>query len=286
MNRTLTRTTALTALLLAAALAAPARADEPRERAALDACVSAHATPADVSTMRRLMVLTMLRSADNAEEFGTLLSQTKYEQIIDGVGQLLTRLVKQDCPAEVRAYASVSPSGTAFGALVGALNAKTQAAIGPDLVRAGATAGIDIIRKMDAATLVDVGSAARVANGAPPPSAPPPDGPKKIVKSAVAGVPLRLDFVTALNPDCTLIGKTVIRVTAKPNHGTARVEDGTGYSSFDAKNQRYHCNEQKTNGELVWYTPAKDYTGPDSISYEIIYPTGNKSATTVDITVN
>ena len=288
---------ALRATLIGVLLLVGGAAAAGAERTALDACVAAHIGPADISTMRRLMTLAMLKSADNAEEFGVTLSQAKHDQIIDGVAKLLSRLGEQDCKAEVRAYVATAPVGGAFGALIQVLNQRTQTVLQPQLVRAGAMAGVEVIQKLDPAVMVDIGvDTGRLAsdNAPPPPPsvAPPPAMPspaaglKRVAKSALSGVKLRLAFDTALNPDCSSVGKTVIRVTLAPAHGTATVEDGTGYSGFDEKNQRYHCNEQKSNGAILWYQSEKGYAGPDTLSYQVIYPTGGTREATVDLTVN
>jgi hypothetical protein len=85
---------------------------------------------------------------------------------------------------------------------------------------------------------------------------------------------LRIDFVYAINPDCSSIGLASVRVIGQPDHGNIAVENGTGYSTFPPENQRYECNKRKSEGISVVYEPHPGFTGADSITLDIIFPQG------------
>jgi hypothetical protein len=85
---------------------------------------------------------------------------------------------------------------------------------------------------------------------------------------------LPIDFIYAINPDCSSIGLASVRVIGQPDHGNIAVENGTGYSNFPPENQRYECNKRKSQGISVVYEPHPGFTGTDSITLDIIFPQG------------
>jgi Domain of Unknown Function with PDB structure (DUF3857)/Transglutaminase-like superfamily len=85
---------------------------------------------------------------------------------------------------------------------------------------------------------------------------------------------LRLDFLYALNPDCTSIGFATVRIIEQPHHGRITVENGTGFTNFPQNNLRYQCNKSRADGVVVIYEPHSGFTGTDSVNIEAIYPTG------------
>ena len=85
---------------------------------------------------------------------------------------------------------------------------------------------------------------------------------------------LPIDFIYAINPDCSSIGLASVRVVGQPDHGNVAVENGTGYSKFPPENQRYECNKRKSEGISIVYEPHPGFTGADSITLDIIFPRG------------
>jgi hypothetical protein len=118
----------------------------------------------------------------------------------------------------------------------------------------------------------------------PPPAAPPPQAvpnaapapPSTLEFSRVAagGQKIRLEFLVSIDPDCSSIGPTVVRILESPQHGRLTVENGQGFASFPKENQRYDCNMRKTDGTFVFYEPDAAYVGKDSMTIDIIFPTG------------
>jgi hypothetical protein len=86
---------------------------------------------------------------------------------------------------------------------------------------------------------------------------------------------VRLDFLYSLNPDCSSMGFTTVRILKQPQHGTIAVGNGTGFTNFPKDNQRYECNKLRSNGAVIAYDPESGYVGVDSISIEAIYASGS-----------
>jgi hypothetical protein len=73
---------------------------------------------------------------------------------------------------------------------------------------------------------------------------------------------------------CSSKGQTTVRVLTHPAHGKLTVENGQAFTNFPKDNQRYDCNTRRSDGTLVFYEPSSDYTGGDSATIYIIYPSG------------
>jgi hypothetical protein len=109
-----------------------------------------------------------------------------------------------------------------------------------------------------------------------PATAPQPRSPQtlELSRSAAAGQKIRVEFLVAIEPDCSSMGNTTVRVLEQPSHGTLTVENGQAFTNFAKDNQRYDCNTRRSDGTLVFYEPKPDYAGADSISLYVIYPGG------------
>ena len=99
-------------------------------------------------------------------------------------------------------------------------------------------------------------------------------GDATLSRVAVSGLPLRLGHFAQLNPDCSQIGQTVVRVAKPPDHGKVAVSAGDGYTSFAKEDLRNGCNYRPTHGVNAAYTSDRGYTGPDSTVLDVIYPAG------------
>ena len=70
---------------------------------------------------------------------------------------------------------------------------------------------------------------------------------------------------------------TSVRILEPPQHGRLTIVNGQGFTSFARENQRYDCNLRKSDGTLVFYEPESGFAGEDSVTLDIIYPTGQSS---------
>jgi hypothetical protein len=110
--------------------------------------------------------------------------------------------------------------------------------------------------------------------GAQTPAAADLSQPRDLAKVVAIGQKLRVEFLYAIEPDCSSMGKTNVRNLEPPQHGRLTVENGQGFTSFAKDNQRYDCNMRKSEGTFVFYRPAPGFAGRDSITLDIIFPTG------------
>jgi hypothetical protein len=104
-------------------------------------------------------------------------------------------------------------------------------------------------------------------------------------KTVVAGKPFRLDFAYATNPDCTSNGDVVVRVTSPPSNGSISISRSRVFPKFPASNIRSACNSRRVPGTIATYIARRGYTGPDTVSLEMIFPSGLHRQQTYYLTV-
>jgi hypothetical protein len=122
---------------------------------------------------------------------------------------------------------------------------------------------------------------------APPVAAPPVEDTTSITikRTAVAGMVLRVNFATAINPDCSSLPLFTVRIMKPPAHGVVKIEAGEEFPTFPPTNVRSECNKQRVPGILVGYTADADYTGADTFVLHTISPNGLVQNQTYLITV-
>ena len=57
----------------------------------------------------------------------------------------------------------------------------------------------------------------------------------ELARAVASDHKLRLDFLYSLNPDCTSMGFTTVRILDQPKHGKITVENGTGIYDLPEK---------------------------------------------------
>jgi hypothetical protein len=92
-------------------------------------------------------------------------------------------------------------------------------------------------------------------------------------RTVPSGANQRIEFIYALNPDCTASGDINVRVTKQPEHGKVEIASTTHFPAFSKESNRYKCNQHKVKGVLVNYK-AEKYVGEDAFDLLIIYPGG------------
>ena len=120
-------------------------------------------------------------------------------------------------------------------------------------------------------------AAVSVPRPAPPPSIRPNLAaiPNLTVnKTAASGHRMVLSMFSSLNPDCTPIGPVEGHVETRPSHGSVTVEAGSGFTNYRPNDPPFACNHQRTPGTVATYESAPGYTGPDTTSIFINYPSG------------
>jgi hypothetical protein len=104
-------------------------------------------------------------------------------------------------------------------------------------------------------------------------------------RTAVAGKPLKLYAAYSANPDCSSAGEVVVRVTQSPRYGRVAIARTGVFPNFPASNSRSACNRRRVPGTVATYVAQRGYTGRDSVSLEVIYPTGQHRQAGYDIAV-
>jgi hypothetical protein len=101
-------------------------------------------------------------------------------------------------------------------------------------------------------------------------------GVRKIeyVRYAFAGQKMNLQFLFAMNPDCSAVEGWAFEIVKQPEHGTAEIAPHIGFPTFPKENSRYKCNEHKVEGQMLTYKASAGYKGPDSFTYVEIAPSG------------
>jgi len=121
-------------------------------------------------------------------------------------------------------------------------------------------------------------SLAAHANGQP--FVPPP-----VTKTALAGATTRIAFVQNLNPDCSVRDVPTVRVLTQPTHGKTVNKQIDDFGIFPGLMVNVACNKNKARGASLDYIADGDYTGPDTLTYEVIYSNGTDQTNTVKLTV-
>ena len=85
----------------------------------------------------------------------------------------------------------------------------------------------------------------------------------------------RIDFIYWLEPDCSTPELPVLRVVEQPRSGKLAVERGTGFTNFPQTNPRHECNRRKSEGITLVFEPNPHFVGRESITVEILYPSGS-----------
>src|SRR5262249_30969020 len=101
-------------------------------------------------------------------------------------------------------------------------------------------------------------------------------GVKKIeyVRYAFAGQKMKLQLLTAMDLDCSVVDGWAFEIIKQPEHGTVEIVPTTAFPTFPKENPRYKCNEHKVESQLLTYKPNAGYKGPDSFTYLEISPSG------------
>lgn len=94
----------------------------------------------------------------------------------------------------------------------------------------------------------------------------------------------QLQFYASVNPDCSDRGGDDIRIMTPPQHGSATVERGPGFTSFAPNSIYARCMIMQHVGERVVYRRDPGFTGTDELTYEVYFPTGHSNIVHYKIT--
>ena len=92
---------------------------------------------------------------------------------------------------------------------------------------------------------------------------------------AASGVPILLYQANTTNPDCSSMGRPVIRHIQTPQHGRLIFSNTSVFPNFSPSNVRSACNRRRVAGIVVKYVSQRGYAGMDGTAFEVYFPTGN-----------
>jgi hypothetical protein len=93
-------------------------------------------------------------------------------------------------------------------------------------------------------------------------------------KTVIAGRALKLGYWLSLNPDCSSLGRTEVRVASGPERGRLAVKYAADFPTYPATNARSVCNRQRRPATQLWYTAPAGFAGVDHVSAYIVFPSG------------
>jgi dienelactone hydrolase len=100
-----------------------------------------------------------------------------------------------------------------------------------------------------------------------------------------AGSTTNLNFVYAINPDCSSKVLPQVLIRQAPIHGSASLVFHDGHPRFPAGNPYASCNETVVPGVSVAYTPEPGFTGSDTVTFEETNQNGSHRAFHMSLTV-
>lgn len=93
-------------------------------------------------------------------------------------------------------------------------------------------------------------------------------------KTAIAGRPLKLGHWYSINPDCSSLGRTEVRIASGPQRGTLAVKQSSDFPRYPSTNSRSACNGRRVTSTQLWYTSPRGVVGQDHVSAVIVFPSG------------
>jgi hypothetical protein len=97
---------------------------------------------------------------------------------------------------------------------------------------------------------------------------------EEITRVVPSGKRQQIGWYHYLNPDCTVRGEIVVRVTKEPEHGKIETVAGKQFAFYKKDNIRSRCNEHKVPGKLVFYKSEDKYVGDDVVDLLVIFDNG------------
>ena len=94
-------------------------------------------------------------------------------------------------------------------------------------------------------------------------------------KVALSGERVRLGFSYGVNPDCSSQGEIKSRLLEHPKNGVVEMVTEKGFPSYPKNNQKYECNETKSDVQAYYYKSREDFKGKDRFVVEVFFPNGN-----------
>jgi dienelactone hydrolase len=104
-------------------------------------------------------------------------------------------------------------------------------------------------------------------------------------KTVPAGGTATIDISFSVNPDCTARMLPRMAMTQQPAHGLARIGQRLGFPNYPPASRLADCDNVQVEGTALDYTPARGFTGTDSLAFEVSVGTGLPRTYRVALTV-
>ena len=104
-------------------------------------------------------------------------------------------------------------------------------------------------------------------------------------KGVHSGQRERIEYFYSALPTCEIEGYPEIRVVRSAHHGNVTFEKSQDYPGFSRDNVRWECNKKLLGSTRVFYESNPDFHGNDSVSIEVLFPSGGIRTVTIAITV-
>jgi hypothetical protein len=104
-------------------------------------------------------------------------------------------------------------------------------------------------------------------------------------KAALQGQTIRLNGYHHLARDCQSRGYASLRLVSSVSGGALVGRNETSFPSFRPNSERSHCNSRRRPVSAAYYTPARGFTGPDRVVFEVVFTDGEIWRETYNISV-
>ena len=110
---------------------------------------------------------------------------------------------------------------------------------------------------------------AMTQQSAAPPPPPHQGGVSQVTPIEMAfGATATVNFSISVNAVCAIDGTPAISILKQPAHGTVRIVPREDLARFSPSNYLESCGGRKISGIALEYTPAKGYSGRDTVEFE------------------
>ena len=92
---------------------------------------------------------------------------------------------------------------------------------------------------------------------------------------ALSGERVRLGFSYGVNPNCSSQGEIKSRLLEHPKNGVVEMVTEKGFPGYPQNDQKYECNEKKSDVRAYYYKSREDFKGTDRFVVEVFFPNGN-----------
>jgi hypothetical protein len=109
--------------------------------------------------------------------------------------------------------------------------------------------------------------------------------PVTLQKVALAGERIMIWGATALNPDCSVMGPTTVKIRKEPRHGKLEIEEESGFPHYAKDSLRSQCNTRQVPMKKIYYTAGENFAGSDQMELEGFFSSGHSRKVVVNVTV-